>query len=353
MDLERAPGPTWPTVLVPRVDAAPPRLPMRQTERLLHIALRTPFEGQPSLAAALRSLACEYADVEWMTAETRGTLVHDVLAAARALKPTLVFMQLQRRTPITPAIVESLRVISPDAVIVNWDGDQHHEPASAERAWFVELGKVCDASLVVNTRHPAEYAAMGVRHPGYLQIGVDDRYRPTAPAKGVPRVVLLASNYATHRSRVELVRSLTETLGPREFGVYGGGWNGAPAARPMLHQDEEPPVYAGTRAAISMSIRADLPRYTSDRLFRALASGALVFVERFPECETLGLRDGENCRLWSDWDELKALVTAPTAPEEQELALRMNAAQLTRRYHTWHARMGELLAIVDAVRGDR
>src|SRR4029077_10849063 len=103
-------------------------------------------------------------------------------------------------------------------------------------------------------------------------------------------------------------RDLVARLGRRfedEFAVYGSGWPIAPHVRPFLRQAEEAVVYHAARAAISMSIRNDLARYTSDRLFRALAAGAYVLVERFPDAAGLGLFDGVNCRFWSDEPELR------------------------------------------------
>lgn len=324
-----------------------------EPERVLHVALRTSFEAQPGLEAALRSIAGEYREIDWATAgDQRLSLM---LALAAEIRPTLVFMQIQTGDIFRSHEILALRgLCAPNAVIVNWDGDQHFEPASADRRWFVDLGKVCDTSLVVNTQHPHEYAAMGVRHPGYLQIGTDSRWAPAPPAKGVPWVVLLAGRYPTHpayQRRRELVAHLSKG-GPIRFGVYGGGW-ARPYGRPMLKQTEEAPVYAAAHAAISMSIRNDLPRYTSDRLFRALSAGAVVLVERFPDMEGLGLEDGVNCLEWSLLAELDAHIADVRASPGAYQPLRSAASRLATEYHTWNARMPELLAIVEAVRGAR
>lgn len=337
-----------------REDIAAPK------ERVLHVALRDAREKQPGLARALRGIADSYGEVDWLRCEqlderaTRSTM----RVVASTLRPTLVFIQTQRRSPITPELLEEMRPLFDDnCVIVNWDGDQHHEAAAPERAWFRELGAACDTSLVVNTAHPEIYASLGVRNPGYLQIGVDQElYRPHAvPAPGTPSTVMLASRYAgyaPYQRRQAIVDLLEAYYGAGGFGVYGGGWSG-PSAHPMLNQDQEAGVYGASVCAISMSIRADLPRYTSDRLFRALACGAYVLVERFPDMAGLGLVDGVNCRAWSGWGELQNHITQaePRDPEYQRI--RSCAEHLGLLHHTWDARMPELLYIVDQIRAAR
>lgn len=354
--MRREAGWRWPTVLTPAYGRLPPALQNAAGERVLHVALRTPTDKQEGLDRALRSSASSYSVVDWMSAEADGTLADQLYEEAARILPTLVFMQLQRSSPVTPKVVEALREkCDADAVIVNWDGDQHHEPQSAERRWFVELGHSVDTSLVVNTRHPEEYAAMGVRFPGYLQIGFDEAvyFRAEASQKTHPTVAFLANCYAhldSYSRRRSLVELLQRRLG-KLFAVYGGGWPapGLPSVQPR----EEGPIYRAATAAISMSIRRDLPRYSSDRLLRALGSGALVLAEAFPDTEGLGLRSGDNCLLWHESEDLLWLVREILARPSAFASIRERGAELAAQSHTWMARMPELMAIVDAVRRAR
>jgi hypothetical protein len=341
----------WPHVLTPAPGCYPPAAPLRTNERVLHLAI---YPHEPHARLALDTIATDYRMIYWPDA--RATLTDTACALAQEIRPTVVFMQLQQGGVLEPHQVDAIRALcAPECVFIQWDGDQHHAPADPQRRWFVELGRVCDVSLVVNTSHPAEYAALGVRGAGFFEIAIDPTvFHPTAPTSGVPPVVLLASHYGArmHTRRSAMILELAQHLGER-FGVYGYNWEGMPFGRPLLAQHHEAGVYAAAQAALSISIVNDLPRYTSDRLFRMLGSGAVCLVERFPDCEGLGLVDGVNCALWSGLDGLRAAVDAALELDDaKRLAMRDAAAALGRE-HTWNARMPELLAIVDAVRAAR
>lgn len=333
-------------ILIPEQGAPPERsvqYPVRG-RRLLHLALRDARERQPALAAALASLAEDYDELDWNHCSH---LEQRFIDKVREFRPTVIWMQLQRRTEISALTIEKIKCITPDVKVVNWDGDQHHEPHDAERHWFVELGRACDASLVVNTKHPVEYASLGVKNPGYLQIGVDGQiYTEMPPGKHVHDVLFLGSHYRTHDARNNLVRDLKDEYG-RRFGVYGYGWRFSDG---FLFQHQEAPAYNAAKCAISMSIRNDLPRYTSDRLFRAMSSGAVTLVEDFPDYKALGLRHDENCIVWRGRAGLFAAVERALAMSEPErTAIRAAARSVARRRFTWSARMPELNWILEQI----
>jgi hypothetical protein len=313
-------------------------------ERILHVALRTDFEKQLGLDKALRAASSDYRDVDWQKA---GNAAEAALCAASEIRPTLVFMQLQCGGVLEPRDIAALRpACDPQVIIVNWDGDQHHEPEDEARRWFVELGRACDASFVTNRNHPYTYKEMGVRNAGYLQIGYDHEiYRPVEPWPDVPPVVFLGSRYPSHQRRNDVIEHVAAQLGSR-FAAYGNGW---PAAygRPMLKQHEEPHVYTAAKAAISMSIRKDLTCYTSDRLFRIMGSGGVALVEWFPGMLFLGVTH-ETSIAWSGPELLVNAIRL--ALGEDTSKIRTAAAETARYQHAWDVRVDELLAKTREIR---
>lgn len=367
--MNRSAASCWPHTFLPAPGCRPLAIEPRRDERVLHVCLRVPGDPQAALAAALKSISSDYVEVDWMKVKQAGESVADVACVlARLQRPTLVFIQAQTPGVLDWTGIAKLRPLcAPNCVFIQWDGDQHHAPDAPQREWFVNLGRACDVSLICNTEYPLVYDRMGVRC-GYLNIGVDaDIWQPTTPDIKAPPIVLLASNYAhieKYSRRVAAARMLSARF-PTAFAAYGYGWelDGRVTGRPFVPHEREAPIYSKALAAVSISIRNDLPRYTSDRLFRCLASGVPTLVERFPDMEGLGLRDGTrdpswaegaNCYAWSTLDELSALVCWVLDGCGREL-LKM-AGERGRQLaltHTWQARMAELAAIVESLRLER
>ena len=92
-----------------------------------------------------------------------------------------------------------------------------------------------------------------------------------------PEVVFLANNYVNQfplsQHRKEAIKLLQAKFGNR-FKVYGNGW-GTNSGNVNNSQYEEAKVYRGCKIAISIS-HFDVDRYFSDRLGRALCTGAMV-----------------------------------------------------------------------------
>lgn len=351
----RQAAPNWGQTFLPHPGCYPPAATPRRDERLIHVCLRVPGDPQTALANALRGLTRDggtYAEVDWVPDPRHAG--EKLRTIAQQLKPTFVFVQVQTADVLSVADLEVVRRFAdPSCVIVNWDGDRHYEADAPQRAWFRDLSRGCDASAVVCTRDAENYAKLGVKGAAFLQIGVDaDLWKPTDPSPNTPAVVMLASDYPhlqSYNRRVDICRKLTAAL-PGQFAVYGYGWQRPDvASRPFLQHHEEAPVYSGAMAAVCMSIRNDLPRYSSDRLFRVLASGTVPLVEWFPDCEGLGLVDQVNCLLWHDWDELRCLVNGPVLDNP---GMRQAARALALE-HTWEARMFELAAVTNTIREDR
>jgi hypothetical protein len=353
----RAPGPDWPRVLVPAPGHLSPVSTPPLRERILHLALRSPTDPLTGLARALRSISTAYAEVDWRHSPD---VCNEILDQAEALQPTLVWMQLQGPSLVMPRLIRALRRrCTTPPLIINWDGDQHHEPDDPRRQWFVELGHECDASLVVNTRHPARYAELGVPHPGFLGVGFDDQvWRPVEPAPDTPELVFLANywgqQFPAYAHRNQICEQLAATY-PDRFCCYGSQWDQQPAVphRDFLQNHEEAAIYSAARAALSISIRCDLARYTSNRLIYGLGCGALMLVEDFPDSQGLGLQDGVNCLLWRSWDDLHRLADRVlNSPAGAWQPIRTAAYELSR-LHTWHAHLPELAAIIHALRQEQ
>lgn len=362
--IRRAACADWPRVLNPALGCYPLVCEPRRDERVLYVGIHPEGDPRNPTAKTLRELTTAggvFCEVCWAAyqPEDVAAVVTDV---AYKLRPTLVFLELKRAgTGVTPELLRALRPLcASDCVIADWDGDQLSPLDSPHRQWFVDLGRECDTSLLVNTGEQAALLKLGVQRPGFLEVGVDaELYRPTAPTPGTPLLVFLGNHGSAdvYRRREDILRRLQGCgdfgIYGRDLGIYGRGWEKAGlAGRPFMAPEQESGIYAAAKAAVCMSVHNSVPRYTSDRLFRALASGAVCLVEDFPDCEGLGLLHCGNALLWQDQRSLETLVDWALEHPGTFAEVRADARSLALD-HTCQARTHELAAILEAVRVGR
>jgi len=356
--MNRAACADWPRILNPAPGEFPLAAERRTDERVLFVSLQDANEPMEPMRRALERSCGVCRAVDWRDGDI-AAVQGRMLATAHEFRPTVVFLRLQRGgSPITPQFVEQLRShCAPEAVIVHWNGDQYEMAGTPAAAWMVELGRVVDTTLLVNTQEQGVLAHAGVRHPGFLAAGYDPEVYRHRPQPEVRReVVCLANRHRTVAGYDRRRALLGQFAAWSEQAVlYGRGWDPqAIRARAMVTRVHESVIYSGAAAALSISMHEDLQRYTSDRLWRMLGCGAVALVEQFPGWNACGLRDGINCVLWSGWEQLRHLLAWALSDEglRQSPMLRQNALELAQ-HHTWEARALELLAIVDAVRAER
>jgi hypothetical protein len=335
---------------------------------VLHVHLATCEEPQTSLCRALASLAGpgDYVRLDWTSIAPQDRQAR-ILQAFEQLRPSLVFMQLQRPGVLDVATVAALRSRAPrsELTIVHWCGDVGPENGpyhSSAASWGYELAQYCDLMLYSSLSQVRAHRSRGMLRAAYLQIGFDeDRYYPASLHQGDFRheVVFLGTHYDDrHWSsmpghaaslRHEVAIAFRTQLGPR-FGLFGAGW-GAPSFH--VAPAESGHVYRHARFAVSVSLFNDLERYTSDRLLRALACGRPVLMKAFSDHASFGVVHGQNALVFDTTSEaLKLYHRWREANDEPEIAeIGRRGAALARDHHSWGVRMLELAPLVAAARG--
>jgi hypothetical protein len=339
-------------------------------ERVLHIHLGTPEEPQTSLCQALASLAGAhgYRRVDW-TALSQADLHQALLEASATLRPTLVFMQLQRPGILSAGILAEMRRAAriDDLVIASWCGDvggTNGPFRTPGDRWAYDLSLQCDLMLYTSMSQARAHRSNGMHNAGYLQIGYDEhRYFEGQDSEHGSRfdVAFLGINYddrewtslpgheaGLRRAVVEVMR---RELGAR-LGLFGRAWGWGVTHLPPAQSGD---VYRSSRLALNISICSFLERYSSDRLLRALACGTPVLLKAFDDWSSLGLIHGENVLVWNTVDEVMGLVRTWLDParraELREIGRR--GATLAREHHSWGVRMQELCPLVAAARSTR
>jgi hypothetical protein len=146
--------------------------------------------------------------------------------------------------------------------------------------------------------------------------------------------------------RTEVVETLRSERRER-FGLFGSNWaDGVSEVAPS----ESGEAYRTTRLALSVSVCSNLERYSSDRLFRALACGAPVLMKRFADWGSFGLLHERNVLAWDTLAGARALVQRWLGQSEEAREMGRAGAQLAREHHSWGIRMLELYPLIVASR---
>jgi spore maturation protein CgeB len=312
-----------------RVDLSTPH-----RKKILHIALNYGKDNQPALQRALRSLG-QYRQIDWVAAGVG--LARKAKEAVEDWQPDLVFMQIQSGGVIDAGTISWIK--DQGAAVVNWSGDVR-DPIPE---FYFEIGPTLDWQLLTNETWVGEFGLRGI-NAAYLQIGFNQEiFHPWGKSAEVEPVVFLANHYGKvfpmSEARLEMAQYLRQKY---DFGVYGAGW--PISAHAQLDWRQEARCYRGCKIAIGMN-QLELERYTSDRLFRAMGSGAFYLAHHYPGIE----KDfGQLVHLdwWHDLDELAVKIDYYLEHDEERQRIARAGSELVHTRHTWLDRMLELRKIL-------
>lgn len=348
---------------LPRLGMAPMRSPVAagKSLRLLLLSLQTPQEPQLAQRQALAKIG-PTEDVSWYPfTEEKARAILDL---ARKHKPDVVFSQVQSACIPASFLKELRAAVGQLCTLVNWTGDVRTDGSAPAERWMIPYGDLFDLCLFDNTSYPRQLKSeeSAKADCGYLSCGVDltqNSWVEGAEEDGT-RPVFLGTNYrhldgGERESVLLYAAKALVALGRNGVRIHGQGWSDSRAsefAHGPLAQQAANSLMRSAPITISMSLFQTLGRYTSDRLKRALASGAVVAVREFPDMGGLGLRSGENCLSWTTEAELVKLCDAWLGKSTDErMQLRRRAASLAHDRFGWDRVTEELLAIVRAHRG--
>lgn len=347
-------------------------------ERILHLTVSTVIESQAGQEAALRAFCApkQYARVDWWrTYQEQGLAAMEkaILKAAKSIKPTLVWMQVQAPNVVTVPLLKKLRkVCAKNALLVNWTGDvvdyeailQGESTRIAEhlQPWMIAFAQELDLFTASNMNYTQELADCKLPcSTGFAQCGYDPTQfapRDICNLPGAGFAVLTAHRYPTMEqdSREALTRAIGAAF-PTRLHVYGAGWNPSDKASVIppginghaaISFIETSQLYTHARVNISTSCSNNMRRYTSGRLQRILACGGFCAVHTFPDMDGLGLKNNVNCVTWTTERDLVILLATWLLPtmDTQRKEIQSAALALAREHMDWNASMAEMMYMV-------
>lgn len=290
-------------------------------------------------ALAAQFLVCE--------ADYVNDATFNLFETVRDWQPHLLLMQLHSTIQITAADIHRVRLLYPEMVVVNWNGDVFRE--HLVDAEMIELLREVDVQLTVNASVLPTYAEQGIL-AAYWQIG----YEPVPehlPTVHHHDIVFLANAYTPER--VALGTWLKGQ--PYDVGLYGYGWGDLTDGFTLYDFTTGAALYRTAQVAIGDNQYPDETGFVSNRVFEALANGAFLLHQTVSGLESLtGLRDGTHYVSWKDTADLKKKLKFWLAPAQTQERAAIAAAgeAYVRQHHSFAARVDELFTDILTKVGD-
>lgn len=296
-------------------------------------------EAQQSLRDALRGISSEYSEFNFDSHPN----INEIMLS-RADSTDVIFMQLQRAGVVK---IETLRFLREKGIqMFNFTGDVR-QPVPQ---WYLDTAPYV-TTLFTNLTD-AEYLRSKGFDAEYFQIGYNTEFYNTKDyvEQNAPKIVFFGNNYGKLFPLSQFRRHMVESLQARygsDFGVYGNGWNGAENLN--ANQKKEGAVYRGCKIAINLS-HFNLKRYSSDRMFRILGSGAFCLTHRFEQIED-EWELGKHLVAWDDVSHLFDLIDYYLLHENQteRIFIARNGNAYCEKEFTWERRMKQLQELIKKV----
>ncbi len=181
---------------------------------------------------------------------------------------------------MTKEFAKEIKSLGPK--LINWTGDVR----SPIPKWFYDIAHEVDLTLFSSITDAAQMVADGYK-ANFLQIGYKETlYKPISTIK--KGIVFLGNNYKSvfplSEYRFKIV-SMLKTNFKSLFSLYGHGWPSHFEAVNLNNNFlEEARVLGSAEIVISLS-HFNYSRYFSDRLLRALGSGAFVLSHEYTDID--------------------------------------------------------------------
>lgn len=308
--------------------------------RLLHIGLST---GENGLTKALRKVSTEYAEIPTSAPD----LNHQISSTIDSFQPECIWIQIQDKG-LTDEILQKLHDCQ--AVVINWTGDVRKPIPD----FYFHYGKFVDVTAFSNMHDVEVFNRLG--YPvEFLQIGYDPEiYCPEGYKQiaGQRDIVFQANNHSgfpLSQFRRDMVYFLQQTYGDR-FGVYGMNWDN-PAGNSYGNQDAEAFIYRSAKIAINCS-NFNYSRYSSDRLFRAMGTGAVVASHHYKDIHK-DFKCGVELATWGNFDELKGVIDELLNEPELYRNMQMQGLWRVKNNFTFDVMAENIKEIYEAYRRDK
>lgn len=308
-------------------------------KKLLHFGL--PFAAMSDAFRSMKLADGTPVYYEYIPTEPKRTAMTRLLAAARNMKPDVVFMQVQQPGVLDKRTCDELRVLS--GAVVNWTGDVR----SPIPPWFLDIGQSVSTTCFSNMNDVRSMVHHNLRSH-FLQIGFDDSlYVPGAQQRS--GIVFTGNHYGSFplsKFRLDAVKAMKKTYG-KQMKLFGQAWGSMADGNTNTDPKQEIRHLQSCAIAVSIS-HFQYERYFSDRLLRYMACGPLVLQHWYPGVEQ-DFAAGVHLVVFHDIPELLAKLDYYLQHSDEARTIADAGCAHVHENHTQKVRCLELQAIVNSV----
>lgn len=263
--------------------------------RILHVGLCVDYKNE-GLPFALKEASEYYYEI----ATNEPNLNEKIIRVVSDYKFDLAFFQIQTPNVIHKKTFNYLKKLN--IFTINWSGDMR----IGTPGWYYQTG--CDLTLFSNMQDVENLKSRG-RKADFLQIGIDPKvYNKWESDEPGNEIVYMGNNYRSQfpesYSRLQMIQFLQKEYG-EIFSLYGNGWpksNGENNA----DQIKQSKIYNNSKIGINYS-QFNSDRYTSDRMFRILASECFCLSHHYKGIEK-DFELGKHLDTFKSLQELKEKI---------------------------------------------
>ena len=302
--------------------------------KILHVGLCVDYKNE-GLPHALKKASSRY--IEISTGEK--DLDNRIMREANINSFDLAFFQIQSPGIVHPMTFQRLNDMG--VFTVNWNGDIRQGTPE----WMFKTN--AKLTLFSNTRDVFNMRSHGLL-ADFLQIGIDPKvYNKHESNEAGHDIVYMGNNYRNQfpegQARLNMITMLWAKYKNR-FGLYGNGWN---LSNPENNADQlkQSKIYNNSKIAINFS-QFNEDRYTSDRMFRILASNCFCISHHYKGIEK-DFELGKHLETFRNLQELQHKLDHYLNHDEERNAIRDNGFNLCHNTWTYAHMVSNLLELYD------
>lgn len=318
----------------------------KMTPKVLHIRIDSaPGYRSDAIQKGFIENGFEYNGFDWQyhkynfgTETTRLKIIE----LAKSFNPTIIFAHVQNEEIFD---TDTWKSLADTAFLINYTFDVRY---AEKMQWMYELAPHIGHTFFACKEDVRNCEIRGIKNISHMHSSCDmDLFKPKNEKKLYANDCVFVGNrydntnmnFPLAEERQEMIAVLEQRYGNR-FMSYGLGQKAN-----MILPEAEVNVYNYSRISINQN-NFDLAGYSSDRIWRIMASGSFCLTKYFEGIEDVFVK-GVHLDWWKTFDELIERIDFYLYNDDERAAIADMGMKYVRENHTWAERVSEMVKICD------